>query len=447
MDLGNVHLSEQLPAKPATLLLVDDTPGVITLMSKMLRSHGFEVLTADSGEKGLELLAAQEVDLVISDLTMPHMDGAEFLAAVRERWPATIRILLTGVQDIKGTIAAINRGEIYRYIAKPWRDGDVLLLVRQALQVRGLARDKARLEALTKEQNLELKALNAGLEDVVAQRTASLQKAMNSLTLAHNKLKRNFTASIAVFSNLIELRQGDTSGQSRRIADMARRIALRLNLSESEQQDVVVAALLRDIGKLSLPDRLLKRPFAHLSQEDQAAFCKHPVKGEAALMALDQLDAAAHLIRSQFERCDGMGYPDRLAGEKISIGSRIIAVARDFEGLQRGTVTNVALSESEARQFILTDRGRRYDPQVVDALVALIGAEPKRATPQAEKHLSVAALQCGMVLARDLTTREGLLLLSRDHVLDASLIQKIRNYEHNDANPLEVRVRVQAEMV
>ena len=127
MDLGNVHLSEHLPAKPATLLLVDDTPGVITLMSKMLRSHGFEVLTADSGGKGLELLAAQEVDLVISDLTMPHMDGAEFLAAVRERWPATIRILLTGVQDIKGTIAAINRGEIYRYIAKPWRDGDVLL--------------------------------------------------------------------------------------------------------------------------------------------------------------------------------------------------------------------------------------------------------------------------------------------------------------------------------
>ena len=282
MDLGKVHLSEQLAAKPATLLLVDDTPGVITLMSKMLRSHGFEVLTADSGGKGLEVLAAQEVDLVISDLTMPHMDGAEFLAAVRERWPATIRILLTGVQDIKGTIAAINRGEIYRYIAKPWRDGDVLLLVRQALQVRGLARDKARLEALTKEQNLELKALNTGLEDVVAQRTASLQKAITSLTLAHNKLKRNFTASIAVFSNLIELRQGDTSGQSRRIADMARRIALRLNLSESEQQDVVVAALLRDIGKLSLPDRLLKRPFAHLSQEDQTAFCKHPVKGEAA---------------------------------------------------------------------------------------------------------------------------------------------------------------------
>lgn len=441
------HEQEQAAGNRATLLLVDDTPGVHALLSRALRSHGYRVLTADGGAQGLALMAGQDVDLVISDMSMPGMDGADFLAAVRKRWPDTVRILLTGNSDINATIAAINRGEIYRYISKPWRDGDVLLLVRQALEVKGLARDKARLEALTQAQNLELKALNAGLENIVALRTAALQKAMESLQFAHNRLKNNFNASIAVFSNLIELRLGKATGKSRRIADWARRIAKRLKIAEAAQQDIVVAALLRDIGQLTLPDHLLDKPLAQLCPEDQIAYSQHPATGEAALMSLDRLDGAAHLIRSQLERWDGKGYPDRLRARQIPLGSRILSVARDYERLQNGSATNVRLSATDAQRFIVADSGRRYDPEVVDAFIAISGVKPARPAPLAEKYVPAEALASGMVLARDLITEEGVLLLSREHILDSSLIHKLRSYEHRGAKRLDVSVRVAAEMV
>jgi response regulator RpfG family c-di-GMP phosphodiesterase len=447
MDPFDSSLTAQGHERPATLLCVDDEPNILNALKRLFRPHGYRLLTADGGEQGLNLLAQTEVDLVISDMRMPEMDGARFLELVRQRWPGTLRILLTGYSDIASTIAAVNRGEIYRYISKPWLDEEVVLVVRQALELAGLAREKARLEALTRKQNLELIAFNAGLEDLVAQRTAALRKAMDSLAHAHAGLKKSFISSITVFSNLIELRHGAATGHSRRVADLARRLALRLKVGEAAQQDVLVAALLRDIGKLTLPDRVVGKAFSALSGEEQREFMKHPVKGQAALMALEQLAGAAHLIRGQHERWDGMGYPDGLCGSRIPQGARILAVASDYEGLQRGRVTNMCLTAAQAHAFIVGDRGKRYDPAVVDAFVETAGPASTQAVPVAEKHMTSPQLRSGMVLARDLLTRDGFLLLSRDHVLDSSLIEKIRGYEQIDANPIEVRVRVAADLL
>ena len=115
----------------ATLLIVDDEPGILSSLRRLLRPAGYKIHTAESGQAGLLVLEQEKVDLVISDMRMPEMDGAKFLEQVRARWPGTTRILLTGYADVNSTIEAINRGEIFRYLAKPWDDNDLMLVVRR----------------------------------------------------------------------------------------------------------------------------------------------------------------------------------------------------------------------------------------------------------------------------------------------------------------------------
>ena len=115
------------PQPAATLLCVDDEANIVSALERLLRPHGYRVLRAQSGAEGLSILAQEAVDLVISDMRMPEMDGAQFLEQVRARWPECVRILLTGYADVDSTVAAINKGEIYRYLAKPWNDQEVLL--------------------------------------------------------------------------------------------------------------------------------------------------------------------------------------------------------------------------------------------------------------------------------------------------------------------------------
>lgn len=424
----------------ATLLCVDDEQNILSALRRLFRQDGYRILTAGSGEEGLSLLEGEPVDLVISDMRMPEMDGARFLERVSSRWPDTLRILLTGHADIASTIEAINRGRIFRYIAKPWDDQDVRLIVRHALERKQLEHDKRRLEALTQRQNEELRELNASLEARVEARTAELRLAHDALAAANEKLKTGFLTSIKVFSNLIELSEGARSGHSRRVADLSRRIAVKIGLDRVAAQDVMLAGLLHDIGKIGLPDALLAKPASLMSTEEQVLFKRHPQKGESALMALDSLRSAARLLRSHHERYDGQGYPDGLGGADIPLGARILAVANDYDGLQIGSLSAKRLSSADALAFLQQSRGKRYDPQVVDAFASLDGAESAGRTLK-EWALSPEALRAGMVLSRDLISGEGALLLAADFLLDDSLIRQIRDYAGGEEQSMVIHVR------
>ncbi|MBI2308605.1 MAG: response regulator [Rhodocyclales bacterium] len=409
--------------RPWRLLCVDDEPNILSSLRRLLRSSGYQVTLANSGAEGLQALEKEEADLVISDMRMPIMDGAQFLDEVRQRWPDTVRILLTGYADIASTVAAINRGEIYRYIAKPWDDNDVLLTIRKALERKALEREKLRLELLTARQNEELKALNLSLEEKVQART-------QELALANEKLKGSFLTSVKVFANLIELREGALAGHSRRVADLARKIAAKMGLTGRELQDVFLAGLLHDIGKIGLPDTLLAKPVTHMSGDDLGAYRKHTIKGEQSLMALDELRGAATLLRSHHERFDGQGFPDGLSGLAIPLGARILALANDYDGLQIGIISPRRLNQEEAKKLIVDGRGKRYDPQVVDAFIAIFGSvEPE---PGGGVLVPLADLQPGMVMARDLVTRDGVLLLAADYLLDERLIRQIQDYARSE---------------
>ena len=249
---------------PATLLLVDDEASILSSLRRQLRPAGYRIHTAESGAAGLEILEREPVDLVVSDMRMPEMSGAQFLEQVRIRWPGTMRILLTGYADVGSTIDAINRGEIYRYIAKPWDDNQLALTIRDALESNRLRNENTRLLALTTAQNEELTQLNTGLEQKVAERTAEIQQVNSFLNLANDRLKQNFLVSIKVFSGLMELRGGTMVGHSRRVADLARKLAVRLELPAKAHQDMCVAVLLHDMGKIGFPDSVLGRPVSTL---------------------------------------------------------------------------------------------------------------------------------------------------------------------------------------
>lgn len=430
-------ISEQMPK----ILCVDDEPNILSSLRRLFRSKGYKVLTALGGAEGLAVLEAESVDLVISDMRMPVMDGAVFLEHVRSRWPDTIRLLLTGYADVQSIIDAINRGEIYRYITKPWDDNDIVLVVKHALERKALELEKKRLEELTHRQNEELKELNASLEAKVEERTAALRQAHDSLIHVNEKLKNSFLTSIKVFSNVIEMRGGKLVGHSRRVADLARKIAKNLGLDAREIQEVFVAGLLADIGKIGFSDELLETPVSQLSSDQLGAFYKHTIRAEQLLMPLEDLQGTAKMLRCQHERFDGRGFPDGLSGTEIPIGARILSLASDYDYLQIGGLTPKRVHADDAQALIIRGAGNRYDEKVVAAFKQVFHVGSAALDETDFQDVSVRDLLPGMVLFTDIISKDGILLLPADHVLDEHVIDRLMLYGASGTGKLIVRVR------
>jgi response regulator RpfG family c-di-GMP phosphodiesterase len=428
-----------------TLLFVDDEPGILSALRRLFRPHGYQIFIAEGGAAGLEILEKEHIDLVISDMRMPEMDGATFLKEVRSRWPAVTRILLTGYADITSTVAAINQGEIYRYISKPWDDSEIVTIVSEALEHQRLKHENQRLTRLAQEQNEQLKELNAGLEQKVAERTAEVRQALAFVEQSHSELKKSFLTSVQVFAGLIELRSGTVgsqiSGHGRRVAEHARSVAKRLGLPDTEVQNIMLAGLLHDIGKLGLPDDLLTKPFNTLTPEQRALVVKHPVIGQNVLMGIDKFKDSALFVRHHHESFDGNGYPDHLVGHAIPQGSRILQVVNDYDSLLIGTLVQRPLKPAEAQKFLIENRGKRYDPSVVDAFIALLTENSKPSI--IEVPFRPLLLKPGMVLSRDFLHRDGYLLLAKGAVLTAEIIGQLVRME--DAEQIKLMLHVRQE--
>lgn len=415
------------------LLLVDDEPNILTALKRVFRPLGYQVYTAGGGAEGLRIMSEQAIDLVISDMRMPQMDGATFLEQVANRWPSAVRVLLTGHADMESTVSAINKGKIYRYVSKPWEDNDIKLTVRSGLEQKFLEQERRRLEKKIFRQNEELQEFNARLEEKVEQRTKDLAK-------AHEALKNNYTYIVKMFAGLVEARDALPAGHSSRVGEQAKSLALRMGMGDEAAQDVYYAGMLHDIGKLGLPDSALTKPYELLSMDEKMLVMEHPVIAQRILIIQDPLQEAGLLIRHHHEHYDGTGYPDGLKGDDIPLGSRILCVVNDYDALQSGTLKNAKFTESQARQFLQENSGTCYDPAVVDAFFALIDEEEQRAGAIGWLTVSSADLADGMRLARDLVAKDGVLLLAKGHVMDIKMIKKIRTFERLLGSKLDIRV-------
>ena len=443
-EANKSYVEPELPASAEAsnpvVLLVDDEPSILSALKRALRQSRYQVLTAENGAAALDLLASTEVDLIISDMRMPQMSGAEFLAQAQALYPDTIRILLTGYSEIKSVVHAINEGGVYRYLLKPWDDHDLLLTIAQALEQRRLRKETARLIALTERQNNELRAFTVGLETQVVARTEEIRQTVMFLEDAQHDLKSNFAAMVQVCASMIELRCGVMGGQSLRIGEMARHLALASDMSELQAQELFFAGLLHGIGKLSLPDELLHKSLDRMSADESHLFQLHPLRAQMVLTPIAQLGQVAHIIRHQYERFNGRGTPDGLAGAGIPLGSRILAVARDFDDLQHGGIVKHSISLQQAVALLKTQTGIRYDPQIIERFVVLMEDPSKLKLKTPVSEISGSQLTEGMRLADDLRNRRGVLLMTKDSTVSAHQVEQLQRLEEQEKTPFVILV-------
>jgi response regulator RpfG family c-di-GMP phosphodiesterase len=440
-------MEEQLPTtltdKPK-VLLVDDEESILNSLRRLLRGQPFEVLLATSGAQALEIMAQQPIDLVMSDARMPNMDGATLLGHIHQRYPTTTRILLTGYADLPTIIKAINEGQIHRYISKPWNDDEILLTLRQALAHQHSERERERLELLTRQQNDQLKSLNTTLEKHVASRTAELQQTADMLDLAYEELKHSYVTGTEVFSLLANLRLPPAKQTNRQVIELVRVHCKLHGLDEATSRDLAMAAALYNIGKLSWTDSMMTAPSDLLHHNDRERYRSYPKQSESLLMTLDPMKDAARLILHHQERWDGSGFPDRLKGEAIPFGSRLLKLAVDFIELQRGLILERQMNSDEALVYIRNYAGKLYDPEMVEDFIQVCAAyqsDVSLADPSV-KVLTTREVAAGMILARNLNADNGMLLLNAGKVLNGPLVEKLIAFESMEGAKYSIFVKI-----
>ncbi len=451
MMQADEYIPDGATPSAGSVLCVDDEPNILASLRRLLRGAGFTVHTADSAQAALDLLQTEAVDVVVSDMRMPDMNGAQFLEQVRTRWPQTMRVLLTGQADVASIMDAINSGQIFRYITKPWNDDDIVAQLHLAIAQRKQEYERITKAELVAIRGEELKALNVTLQE-------NVHASREGLALANDRLKNNFVVSLKVFATLIETRRARLAGHSRRVADLARRLATRLGLEPALVQEVFVAGLLHDVGRLAFSDELLDTPVANMNPRQLAQYREHPMRGERLLMPLQDLRGAAASVGAQLELFDGTGFPNKLAGRAILVGARILSIASDYDNLQIGVLATRKLTSPEALALIERLAGKRYDPWVVAAFGALLRGEAEStarvadpgasaiavltgsASPPDDIKVSSGALVDGMVLSRDLISPAGLMMLPAAHVIDDRLIRKMLDFEKSDGSALTIHV-------
>lgn len=424
------------------ILLVDDEVNVVSSLKRLLRHEDYHIDVAPGGQQALEILERSQVDLIISDARMPGMDGATFLAQVQARWPDCMRILLTGYADLSMTVKAINEGRIYRYISKPWDDEELRTVIRQALHFRHLERERKRLELLTLEQNERLQELNASLEQRVQDRTAELKQTADWLDLAYADLKKSYVTATQVFSSLLNLRISKDRHTNVQVLALVKAYCEHHAVPEKASSDLAMAASLYNIGKLTWDDQLLARPTDLLREGDKANYMKYPTLGASLLMALEPLQEAARIIRHHQERWDGAGFPDRLREDDIPFGSRLLKLAVDFIELQKGVFLNRKLSREDALMVLEKYAGRLYDPRLSPQFVEICrthAPDLQQAKP-GMLALDTRRLEPGMVMARNLHSDSGMLLLNEGKELTKELIERLTAFEKNEGSSYTIVV-------
>jgi response regulator RpfG family c-di-GMP phosphodiesterase len=438
MNTNQASLAEKTPA---VLLFVDDEQNVLKALRRLFHNENYVIFLAAGGAEGLEILRQHAVDLIISDMRMPEMSGAEFLAHVFEQWPETMRILLTGYADLQSTIDVINKGRIFSYCNKPWNDEELKLLVRNALEQKRLREERDCLAAVIHQQNNQLKMLNQHLEERVKQRTEQLSETLKQIDQANSNLKKQYTDSINAFSRIIEMRPGIKGGHSKYIAENAHSVAKKLNLSDEEIENIVYAGLLLQIGKMTLSDEILALSFYAMNEQQKNSYLKHAQEAVPLLKGLEQLNTAVTFIRHQYEHYDGSGTPDGLAGEEIPLGSRILSVISDYIAYLEGAMTGKPMPVIDARKRLRDLKMKHYDPKVVD--IFLQHLEEITATDNTRPIIEISWTQlCAGMEIEEISYEDQVYLKNR--IISESMVDRILNIRTNKGTSPLIRIRLGA---
>ena len=352
-----------------TVLFVDDEMNILKALQRLLRMEDMHVLTASRAGDALELLERNPTQVVVTDQRMPEMSGVDFLAQVRDRHPDIVRMMLTGYTEINVAVDAINRGEIYRLITKPWNDDELRATIRQAFDHADLKAEIKRLNQITREQNFRLQDMNRNLEGMVRDRTKQLAE-------KHQQLRTAYVQTIRALAEAVDAKDAYTRGHSERVGVYASKIAREMGFQKDFIERVYIAGLLHDVGKIGVRDSVITKP-DRLTPEEYDEIKQHPAIGAKILEPVDFLSDVTPCVRHHHEWYDGSdrGYPDRLRGDAIPLPSRIILVADTVEAMTSDRPYRKALSLEAVVSEIHRFTGTQFDPKVSGAFVRLIERE------------------------------------------------------------------------
>jgi putative nucleotidyltransferase with HDIG domain len=338
-----------MPAESVRILVVDDEEAIREIVSSMLTSAHYKCKQARSGIEALALLdSGEEFELMLSDLMMAELDGIGLLERSKERFPDMPVVMVTAVHDISVALGALRNGA-YDYVLKPFEREQLLATVRRALENR-------RLKLENREYQMKLEAL-------VEARTEQLQKAMNSL-------ERSYDITLEALGDALDLKDAETEGHSKRVTAFTIAVARQMGISTDQIRIIARGAFLHDIGKMAIPDAILRKPGA-LNADETLIMREHCYRGYQMLKKIPFLAEAADIVYSHQEKYDGTGYPRGLKGEQIPLGARIFAVADTLDAITSDRPYRPAQSLTAARKEIEAWSGRQFDPEVVGQFLAM----------------------------------------------------------------------------
>jgi putative nucleotidyltransferase with HDIG domain len=329
-------------AKPR-LLIVDDEVEVRGVLHDLL-GDTYECAEVASAEDALVQLRETKYELVISDITMSGMTGLEMIPHVKVTSPNTVIVMISGMQTIESAINALRLGA-FDYLMKPFDLRQAEAAVERALQHHELLVAKQRYEN--------------HLEELVEQRTAELDRALDSLESAYRSTLGALTAAL-------EARDAETHGHSERVVTFSLRLGREYGLTTTQMKALEFGSLLHDIGKIGVPDAILRKP-AKLTDEEWIRMREHPMHGQQILRGIKFLEGAARVVAQHHEKWDGSGYPLGLKNEEIDICARIFSVADAFDAITSDRVYRKGRPYEAAAQELEEWVNRQFDPKVVEA--------------------------------------------------------------------------------
>ncbi|MBN2143360.1 MAG: response regulator [Candidatus Aureabacteria bacterium] len=352
-----------------SILFIDDEPYILKSLQRLFEDENYEILTANNGEEGLKILESRPVTLVISDYRMPEIDGVQFFLKAAELNPDAIRIMLTGYADIEVIVSAINQGQVFRFITKPWNEEEFKLMVKDCIQHHELRMENRRLNELTFRQNEELKILNTNLQSKIDAATKEIQGKNVKLELLYKALDQSFFETIKLILKVIETHNNKLGEHSKKVTHLAESIGKDMGLSQQELRNVQIAGLLHDLGKINLPLEILFKNESLLSPEQRQALRQHPLTGNMYLASIERLKPVSEIILHHHENLDGSGYPFGKKEEEIPLEAKIISVADAYANAVSGLIHGSApLMPHEAFQQIKVQAGTKFDPKILDHL-------------------------------------------------------------------------------
>ncbi|HUB00529.1 MAG TPA: HD domain-containing phosphohydrolase [Terracidiphilus sp.] len=351
VDFDRAPSNEAIPQvrrSSARILVVDDEAPVRSMIGSTLEHQGLDVVLASSGRQALELLSLNSFDLVLTDIVMQDVNGITLLERIHGQHPNLPVVMVTAIHDISVAIDSMRRGA-YDYLLKPFEREHLMNTVERALDHR---------QILEESHNYQ-----QSLEQMVRARTEMLRHAMEDL-------EHSYDVTLEALGDALDLKDSETEGHSKRVTAYTIALARAMGISPSEIKIIARGAFLHDIGKMAIPDEILRKP-GKLTPEEQAVMREHCARGYHMLRKIPFLAEAAEIVFSHQEHYDGTGYPSGLRGREIPIGARIFAVADTLDAITSDRPYRKARSFDVAREEILRCSGTQFDPAVVEVFLKI----------------------------------------------------------------------------